>query len=182
MVRTHRRELLLLRHGIAEERHEGLDDGSRALTAAGRERAALVLQRLLELDLRAEVLLSSPLVRARQTAELARDAGLAADLELEAGLAPEADPEPLLLRWLGPASPRPGWSRLALVGHEPDLSRLAAWLIGVPAAHAEGRLRLRKAGALLLQLPAEGELAEQALAGSARLLLLLSPKTLLAGR
>lgn len=121
-------------------------------------------------------------MRARQTAELARDAGLAADLELESGLAPEADPVPLLLRWLGPASPRPGWSRLALVGHEPDLSRLAAWLIGVPAGQAEGRLRLKKAGALLLQLPAENGLAEQALAGSARLLLLLSPKTLLAGR
>lgn len=182
MAGDHRRELLLLRHGIAEERSEDLDDGSRPLTAAGRERTALVLQRLLELDLRAEVLLSSPLVRARQTAELARDAGLAADLELEAGLAPQADPVPLLLRWLGPASPRPGWGRLALVGHEPDLSRLAAWLIGVPEAQAEGRLRLKKAGVLLLALPAEAGGSASTLAGSARLLLLLSPKTLLAGR
>ncbi len=179
---AHRRELLLLRHGIAEERGAGLDDASRALTAAGIERTGRVLQRLLELDLRAEVLLSSPLVRARQSAELARDAGLAPALELEAALAPGADPEPLLQRWLGPTSPRPGWGRLALVGHEPDLSRLAAWLIGVPAAQAEGRLRLKKAGVLLLELPGEDGPAPPQLAGAARLLLLLSPRSLLAGR
>ena len=45
------RELLLLRHGIAEERRIDLPDGSRALTPEGRQRTEAVLQRLLELGL-----------------------------------------------------------------------------------------------------------------------------------
>ncbi|MFM9103641.1 MAG: SixA phosphatase family protein [Cyanobium sp.] len=108
-------ELLLLRHGIAEERSPDRPDAQRALTAAGRQRTAAVLERLLELDLRCQQLLSSPLLRARQTAELAVAAGLAPELQLVEGLAPAGDPWPLL-RW--PA----GVHRLALVGHEPDLA------------------------------------------------------------
>jgi phosphohistidine phosphatase len=173
-----KREVLLLRHGIAEERGEGLDDAQRALTPQGRERAARVIQRLVECDLLCDVVLSSPLVRARQTAELVREFGLAPDLELASALAPLADPLPLLERWLGPVSPRPDWQRLALVGHEPDLSTLAALLIGVPMAAAPHALRLKKAGAALLQWPAK---PEGSLFGTARLSLLLTPKSLLAG-
>ena len=110
-------ELLLVRHGIAEERSEGVDDAQRSLTTEGRERTTQQLERLLELELDCDLVLSSPLVRARQTAELIVSAGLAPELELAAALAPPADPLPLLERWLGPLSPRPGWKRLALVGH-----------------------------------------------------------------
>ena len=66
-----RPELLLLRHGLAEERAGAADDGQRGLTPEGRERTARVIQRLVTLDLACDVVLSSPLVRARQTAELA---------------------------------------------------------------------------------------------------------------
>jgi phosphohistidine phosphatase len=125
------------------------------------------------------LVLSSPLVRARQTAELAVAAGLAPELELAAALAPLADPLPLLERWLGPLSPRPGWRRLAFVGHEPDLSTLAALLIGVPMALAPQALRLKKAGALLLQWPSA---PMGTLAGTARLELLLPPRVLLGPR
>lgn len=171
-------ELLLLRHGIAEDRRSVSNDAQRALTDAGRERTAQVLERLLALELQCDLVLSSPLVRARQTAELAVSAGLAPELELAASLAPLADPLPLLERWLGPLSPRPGWRRLALVGHEPDLSTLAALLIGVPMAQAPTALRLKKAGVALLQWPAP---PQAGLLGSARLAMLLPPKALLAG-
>ena len=172
-------ELLLVRHGIADERSEDLDDAQRSLTPEGRERTSQQLERLLELDLACDLVLSSPLVRARQTAELIVSAGLAPELELAAALAPLADPLPLLERWLGPLSPRPGWKRLALVGHEPDLSTLAALLIGVPMARAPQAIRLKKAGALLLQWPAApgGELQ-----GSARLEMVLPPRVLLGRR
>ncbi|NCV93075.1 MAG: phosphohistidine phosphatase SixA, partial [Synechococcaceae bacterium WB7_3xG_012] len=81
--------------------------------------------------------------------------------------------------WLGPLSPRPGWKRLALVGHEPDLSTLAALLIGVPMARAPQAIRLKKAGALLLQWP----IAPGAdLLGSARLEMVLPPRVLLGRR
>ena len=164
------RELLLLRHGIAEERSVDLPDGNRALTPEGRLRTEAVLQRLLELGLGCDLLLSSPLTRARQTADLARLAGLAPDLELAAALEPAGEIGPLLQLWLGDSSPRPGWRRLALVGHEPDLGLLAARLIGAPA----GAVTLKKAGVALVALPEDGR--------AARLKLLLSPRSLLAGR
>ena len=176
---TRKRELVLLRHGIAEQRSPDFDDAQRSLTAEGRERSQLLLQRLVELDLGCDLVLSSPLVRARQTAELAVAAGLAPELELAAALAPLADPLPLLERWLGPVSPRSGWRRLALVGHEPDLSTLAALLIGVPMGQAPEALQLKKAGVAVLQW---GQTPQGSLMGSARLALLLPPRVLLGRR
>lgn len=157
-------ELLLLRHGIAEERAPGRPDADRALTAAGRQRTAAVLERLLQLDLHCELLLSSPLLRARQTAELAVAAGLAPQLQLADGLAPGGDPWPLL-HW--PVGVR----RLALVGHEPDLGSLAAALIGAPPS----ALVLKKAGIALLQISAALPRPQ------GRLRLLLGPAQLLGG-
>ena len=109
-------------------------------------------------------LLSSPLLRARQTAELAVAAGLAPALQLADGLAPEGDPSPLLC-W--PAAVQ----RLVLVGHEPDLGHLAAALIGAPPA----ALVLKKAGIALLEITAVSPRPR------ARLRLLLGPAQLLAG-
>ena len=158
-------ELLLLRHGIAEERSPAVADADRALTPAGRRRTEAVLQRLLALDLACEPLFTSPLVRARQTAELAVAAGLAPRLALAPALAPAGDPWPLL-RW------PPGVRRMGLVGHEPDLGDLAAALIGA----APGSLVLKKAGvALLLIEPDAGPRPR------GRLRLLVGPAQLLAG-
>lgn len=157
-------ELLLLRHGIAEEGRPDLADGERALTRRGIARTRALLERLVALDLGCHRLLTSPLRRARQTAELAVQAGLAPALELAAGLAPGGDAWPLTLQ---PGS----LERLALVGHEPDLSHLAARLIGAPA----GALSLKKAGVALLHCDAP--LA----CGGWRLRLLLAPAALLGG-
>ncbi len=196
--------LLLVRHGIAEDRSHDRPDGLRALTPAGRRRTTAVLERAVALGLTADRLVSSPLVRARQTAEIALGAGLAPCLELATALEPGADPLPLLARWLAstsiavapqsPGSQPPGAGsapradpsttaaarpmRLALVGHEPDLGNLAAKLLGAPS----GSIALRKAGLALLELPrsAQGRLADQAAAGAWCLQLLLTPRTLLA--
>jgi len=173
-------ELLLLRHGIAAEAATdlalgpGLDpllaDGARPLTPAGRRRTAAVLQRLLALDLRCSQLFTSPLLRALQTAELAVQAGLAPALHEAPALAPGGDAGGWL-RQLGAARSLdvepPAVQRWALVGHEPDLSSLAAGLIGAEP----GSLQLKKAGvALLAWAPAQAQ---------ARLLLLVPPRALL---
>ncbi|MEB3322391.1 MAG: histidine phosphatase family protein [Synechococcaceae cyanobacterium] len=166
------RELLLLRHGIAEERSPGRDDRSRVLTEPGRRRAQAVLRRAVDLGLGGGRLLTSPLPRARQTAEIAVAVGLAPALEVVEALAPGADPLPLLEQ--GWATP-PGEAAsgcLVLVGHEPDLGLLAARLIGA----APGSIPLRKAGLALLDLPPE---ASAPFPGRARLRLLLSPRVLL---
>ena len=164
-------ELLLLRHGIAAEAvaDPALDplqvDGARPLTAAGRRRTAGVLQRLLTLELTCDQLFTSPLLRARQTAELAVQAGLAPALAQAEALAPGGD----AAAWLQQCSAGQVLAdqRWALVGHEPDLSGLAAGLIGAPA----GSLQLKKAGVILLDWSPER--------AAARLLLLLTPRVLL---
>jgi len=157
---------------IAEERAEGLADGERALTAAGRRRTTETLRRAVALDLRVERLISSPLLRARQTDGLAVAAGLAPTLELATALAPGGDPRPLLDTWLA-ATTSPGAGAvprsLALVGHEPDLGQLASSLLGAPA----GTITLRKAGIVLIRLGVAGARLE-ALIGP-RLLRLRQP-------
>jgi phosphohistidine phosphatase len=154
-------ELLLLRHGIAEERCPERVDGERALTAVGRSRTRAVAERLVRLGLGCDQLVTSPLVRARQTAEIAVAAGLVAEgspslsLRVDAALAPGGDPLPLVAEFQRAASAHTRLQRLALVGHEPDLGALAAQLIGAP----EGAIVLKKAGiALLLLGPGRGQL------------------------
>ncbi len=138
------RELLLWRHGIAEDRHPDRPDQERALTAQGRQRTAAVAAELCRLQLHCDRLLSSPLRRALQTAEIGVAAGLAPALELEDLLAPGGDPRLLLQAGT--------WQRLGLVGHETDLGELASSLLGLPA----GTISLRKAGIVLLRLGPTG--------------------------
>ncbi len=126
-------DLLLLRHGLAAERVLGRDDPDRALTDRGIRRTLAVVRQLRMLNVQADSLVSSPYRRARQTAELALQAGLAESLRLDSALVPGGDPWPLVSRLSGCC---------LFVGHEPDLSMLATTLIGAPA----GSLRLRKAG------------------------------------
>lgn len=163
-------ELLLLRHGIAEERGGAVVDAARALTPEGRERTEAVLRVLAGRGLVAGRLIASPLRRARETAELAVTVGLAPALELAECLAPGGDTLAALPPWLEALPTVEGQRpRLLLVGHEPDLSDLAARLLGAPS----GRLALRKAGLAVLRL------SSSARPGQARLHLLLSPRSLL---
>ncbi|MDA0717416.1 MAG: histidine phosphatase family protein [Cyanobacteria bacterium] len=138
------RELLLWRHGIAEDHHPDLPDQERALTDEGRQRTAAVAAELCRLQLQCDCLLSSPLRRALQTAEIGVEAGLAPELVLEDLLVPGGDPRPLLQAG--------SWRRLCLVGHEPDLGELASSLLGVPA----GTISVRKAGIVLLRIATTG--------------------------
>jgi phosphohistidine phosphatase len=101
-------------------------------------------EQLHRLQLDCDLLLSSPLRRAWQTAELGVAAGLASAFGLEPSLAPGHDPRPLLEAG--------SWGRLGLVGHEPDLGDLAASLLGAPP----GTISLRKAGAALIRLGPAG--------------------------
>ena len=82
-------------------------------------------------------LISSPYRRAVETAQLAVQVGMAPQLELDDRLSPGGSAPELLERLKG---------RVALVGHEPDLSELACELLGL----APGRIRLKKAGLVLL--------------------------------
>ena len=131
-------DLLLLRHGIAEERPDGLDHPDRALTARGQRRTLAVASALVRRGVQADRLITSPYQRALDTARIAVGAGLAPMLEIDQALVPGGDVLALARRLTG---------RVCLVGHEPDLSWLAADLLGLPTR----AIVLKKAGLVHLQ-------------------------------
>ncbi len=124
--------LFLVRHAIAAERGDAFpDDTKRPLTHKGVQRFREVVQGLAALDETVELVLASPLVRARQTADLLAE-GLPSHPRVTEtpALAPGASFRALLAE-LGNHAKR---SRIALVGHEPGMGELAARLIGARAA------------------------------------------------
>ena len=140
-------QLLIVRHGIAEDKAEfaktGKSDDLRPLTAEGKEAMSRAAAGLREIVSEISELATSPLVRARQTAEiLAR----AYDMEIGAttdALVPDA-PFEKLIDWIGERGKR---EVVAVVGHEPHLSGLATWLV---SGMKESRVELKKGGACLL--------------------------------
>lgn len=126
-------ELYIVRHAIAAERGpEWPDDSKRPLTERGIERFRESVDGLVWLGVQIDVVFTSPLVRAKQTAQY-----------LSSGL--PAKPPIKVLDALAPghasgetmeqvAREGRGHARLAIVGHEPDLGELAAWLLGTRRA------------------------------------------------
>ena len=112
--------LVIVRHAEAAS---GEPDELRPLTAAGRDTARALGQRLADDGLVPDAVLTSPLMRARETArELARPAGLEA--EPDERLAPGATPEAVR------SAAEERGETVIVVGHQPDCSRIAAALGG----------------------------------------------------
>jgi len=110
--------LYLVRHAKAAP---GDPDELRPLTAEGREQARLLAGRLAAEQ--PEAVVTSPLLRARETAELlARACGLQA--EPDDRLAPGATPDEVRATAAGRGE------RVVVVGHQPDLGRVVAALTG----------------------------------------------------
>jgi phosphohistidine phosphatase len=125
MAGTH--ELYLIRHGIAAERGPQYpDDTKRPLTQQGIARLRRGADGLIQLDVAFDIIISSPLTRAKQTADVIASAlpGKPTVVYTDA-LAPGA-PHTAIIDELAKHSRR---ARIALVGHEPDLGELAARLL-----------------------------------------------------
>ena len=129
-------EVYLIRHADAFPLGEGgsTDDASRPLTSGGEQQATNSAAGLKRRGIRPGIVLSSPLVRARQTAERMVDAlgEPMVDVRICEDLAPGGKRRKLarVLKDLGLDS-------AALVGHQPDLGILASWLIGSKKAEIE---------------------------------------------
>lgn len=123
--------LYLIRHAIAEEPGDAPDE-LRPLTEKGRKKMRKIARALSTLEIRPNLVLTSPLVRARETAEILADALRLIDdkiVETEF-LMPGGDPQQLIEKI---NSEFPGLETIALVGHEPALSSLASVLLtGMP--------------------------------------------------
>ncbi|MES2661001.1 MAG: histidine phosphatase family protein [Verrucomicrobiota bacterium] len=125
-------DLILLRHGLAEDSHPD-GDFPRALVEKGREQARRAAKLLKEADRLPAIVLTSPLIRARQTAdEFCQTAGM---------------PGPVLQGWLACGmTPETAMTELtafrdfkavAIVGHEPDFSELVQWILGAGGGGVE---------------------------------------------
>jgi phosphohistidine phosphatase len=162
-------KVFLLRHAIAVPRGAGRarTDRRRPLTPKGRRRLRQVIQAMARLGLQFDLIVSSPFVRARQTAELVvSELPSSAPLELSDTLAVGRHPRQVLDLL---AKRRPAPASVLLVGHEPLLSQVASVLL---CGDLGLRLQLKKAGLCKLRV--------SSLAGGQRATLewLLTPKQL----
>jgi phosphohistidine phosphatase len=152
-------QLFLMRHGIAEQRTGpfGSSDAKRPLTPKGRKRTKQIASGLRRLGVGFEWIVTSPLVRARETAEILAEAA-PGNVRFDpcTALRPGGSFEELMSFLAESRNHR----RVLLVGHEPDLSALAARLIGAgPAAN----FAFKKGGCCLIHCdrqpgPSAGEL------------------------
>lgn len=160
-------QLLVVRHGIAEDQETWAprDDGLRPLTVEGKKKMRESAKGLRSLIPRLDVLATSPLTRAKQTAAILAKAYDMPEPVIVDALAPGQRP-PALAPWLRTQTTR---KTVAIVGHEPALGSLASWLA---AGSERSFLEFGKGGACLL------ELGERVDAGEAMLLWALRPSQL----
>jgi phosphohistidine phosphatase len=136
-------DLYLLRHGIAADKEDKAykSDFDRPLTPEGEQKLRRITKALRALGLTFDLILSSPYVRARETAEIVAAAlALRKKLSFHDSLGADANPREFIPE-LAALSPAP--ARLLLVGHEPYLSNLTSLLI---SGTAKSCIRLKKGG------------------------------------
>jgi phosphohistidine phosphatase len=157
--------LYLIRHAVAEDRSDDWpDDTKRPLTNKGAAKMREVVAGLAALDPQIEDVLTSPLVRAKQTADLLLEGLLPAPrLSIVPALAPGGSPQQIAEALAGHS----GAAAVALVGHEPGLGELAAWLVGAKTPFA-----FKKGGMCRI------DVAKLPPAGSGQLIWLAPPKML----
>jgi len=137
-------KLYFLRHGQAGSRHDWHEDDSlRPLTVEGRKRMKREATAIWKLKLPLDLILSSPLVRASQTAEIVANAqGSTARLITDDRLAPGFGPKDLAAIVAEHAVAQ----GLMLVGHEPDFSETIGQLTG------GGQLAMKKGALACVEL------------------------------
>lgn len=143
--------LLIVRHAIAEDRiifaAKGQDDDLRPLTREGTKKMQQAAQGLKKILPELDLLVSSPLTRAVQTADILHEVYHSAQREQLVLLSPGLSAEELTA-WLQRQAAR---KTIALVGHEPDLGELATWLLA--GTRAEPFVAFKKGGVLLIEFP-----------------------------
>jgi phosphohistidine phosphatase len=117
--------LYLIRHAIAEEQHSSGDDSQRALTDKGRKKMRQIAKGLRILGVEFDAILSSPYLRSRETAEILNNVfKMRTQVVNNNHLMPGGDPSQLLAE----IKEKYSVDDLAIVGHEPFLSRLIGLL------------------------------------------------------
>lgn len=161
-------DLVIIRHAIAEDRikfaRSGRPDAERPLTAEGRRKFKRSLKGLRRASPKVSVIATSPYARAAETCRLAMRVFPKARVVTLPALRHRGDNR-LVIRWL---AGQPRGAAAGIVGHEPDLSRLTALLLGSGAPP----VAYKKGGAALITF------AGRAAAGVGTLEWLLTPALL----
>lgn len=162
--------ILIIRHGVAADAEGGSgskaqDDALRELTKDGRRKMRKAARRLNHLLSSVDLIASSPLVRAFQTADIVSSAFGGVRVVQIAALAPRKPPAQLL-DWI---NAHPAHSTVALVGHEPHLSTFLCWIL---TGLQESFVTLKKGGAALI------EAGTPVAAGRGKLLWVMKPSQL----
>lgn len=137
--------VLIIRHAVAEELPEGGDDAARALTAGGRKKMRAGAAGLTKVVAKIDVLASSPLVRAVQTAEIVSRAYDGPPVT-RVGALQSGKPVNAVLHWLQGQGPE---QTIAIVGHEPQLGLFVSWALS--GQRQRSFVRLRKGSACLIE-------------------------------
>ena len=137
--------LYIIRHAIAvDEATSDYEDSERPLTDKGRKKMRQIAKGLRQLGVEFDLILSSPYVRARETAEILADVfKMKKKMAFSDNLIPLGNPEQLI----GEINEKYSVDSLALVGHEPHLSTLVALLT---AENGKIDLTLKKGGVCYL--------------------------------
>ena len=144
--------LYLLRHGIAAAKDDPTfeSDSERPLTKKGIKKFRKAARGIERLGVSFDAILSSPLVRARQTADLVAEIlGQDSIVDEIPALAPDSSPEQLLPE----LSSVEGKEHVILVGHEPFLGRLAGFLL-TRKNDSDVVIPLRKGGICRIEIDA----------------------------
>lgn len=165
-------ELIIIRHAVAEEREEfkkkGLEDHFRPLTLKGRKKMQKVCVELRDHVKELDLIVSSPLTRARQTAEIISQIYFETKVVEAPELVPHSPPQ-AFLKWMRTQVRHA--KRIAIVGHEPHLSSFASYML---TGKTESFIDLKKSGIIALEL----ESFAHAEAAGAQLLYSIPPKFL----
>lgn len=143
-------DLYILRHAIAEELSDSKhkDDSHRRLTLEGAKKMYRIAEGMKGLGIRFDLILTSPYVRARQTADIVADIfKMRKLLELTTELQPGGNPRKLIDLVATAYSKR---KSILLVGHEPYLSGLISLLL---SGDAGLDIHLKKGGLCKLSVP-----------------------------
>ena len=145
-------KLIVVRHGAAMDREEfaatGEPDDLRPLTKKGKNEMESVAEGLRQQVDTLDKLGTSPLVRARETADIIADAYKIELPEVTRSLMPGAGFDEFE-KWCDGLN---NAKTVAVVGHEPHLSTLVTWLL---TGDKDSRVRLKKGGACLLEFESE---------------------------
>ena len=144
-------EIFLLRHGKAEERTYNIrSDSKRKLTEAGKKEIKLVAKGIRNLNIDFDFVISSPLVRAKQTAEITlKYVDNTKPLQIWNELKPEIDVKKTITK-LTTISPS---SSVLLIGHEPHLTTLIGTIISSNSKNLN--IFLKKGGFVHIQASQE---------------------------